>query len=241
MAQVLVRNLPDDVVARLKARAARARHSLEQELRDILIEAARPGLHEVLADMDRIRAMTPKVPQTDFRREPILRRPRPRMALIIDASVAIKWFIDEPGSHPARRLWREGPDRLAPDLIMPGVCNAAWRKMRLAKVSAQSKQIAAPPTRMVEFRPPAPFAARASWPSTSITRFTTASILPSHRRNRSGCSPLTGASRAVFATHPGARRSGGCDTVRGAAGGRVQTFASGRIWPPSTTIVVPVM
>jgi plasmid stability protein len=33
MAQVLVRNLPDDVVARLKARAARARHSLEQELR----------------------------------------------------------------------------------------------------------------------------------------------------------------------------------------------------------------
>jgi hypothetical protein len=43
MAQVLVRNLPDDVVARLKARATRARHSLEQELRNILIDAARPG------------------------------------------------------------------------------------------------------------------------------------------------------------------------------------------------------
>jgi plasmid stability protein len=65
MAQVLVRNLPDDVVARLKARAARARHSLEQELRLILIDAARAGREEVLADMDRIRAMTPKVPQTD--------------------------------------------------------------------------------------------------------------------------------------------------------------------------------
>jgi plasmid stability protein len=65
MAQVLVRNLPDDVVARLKARAARARHSLEQELRLILIDAARAGRDEVLADMDRIRAMTPKVPQTD--------------------------------------------------------------------------------------------------------------------------------------------------------------------------------
>jgi plasmid stability protein len=65
MAQVLVRNLPDDVVARLKARAARARHSLEQELRCILIDAARPGRDEVLADMDRIRAMTPRVPQTD--------------------------------------------------------------------------------------------------------------------------------------------------------------------------------
>jgi antitoxin FitA len=65
MAQVLVRNLPDDVVARLKAKAAQARHSLEQELRDILIAAARPGREEILADMDRIRAMTPKVPQTD--------------------------------------------------------------------------------------------------------------------------------------------------------------------------------
>jgi antitoxin FitA len=65
MAQVLVRNLPDDVVARLKARAALARHSLEQELRQILIEAARPGRDEILADMDRIRAMTPNVPQTD--------------------------------------------------------------------------------------------------------------------------------------------------------------------------------
>jgi antitoxin FitA len=63
MAQVLVRNLPDEVIARLKARAARARHSLEQELRNILIDAARPGREEVLADMDRIRAMTPQVAQ----------------------------------------------------------------------------------------------------------------------------------------------------------------------------------
>jgi antitoxin FitA len=65
MAQVLVRNLPDDVVMRLKARAARQRHSLEQELRLILIDAAQPGRDEALADMDRIRALTPKVPQTD--------------------------------------------------------------------------------------------------------------------------------------------------------------------------------
>jgi len=65
MAQVIVRNLPDDVVARLKARAASRRRSLEQELRDILSEAARPSRKEILADFDRIRAMTPKVPQTD--------------------------------------------------------------------------------------------------------------------------------------------------------------------------------
>ncbi|HYZ26151.1 MAG TPA: hypothetical protein VE597_04530 [Geminicoccaceae bacterium] len=61
MAHVLVRNLPDDVVARLKARAAQARYSLEQELRLI----PRAGQEEVLADVDRICAMTPNVPETD--------------------------------------------------------------------------------------------------------------------------------------------------------------------------------
>jgi plasmid stability protein len=65
MAQVIVRNLPDDVVERLKTRAAQRRRSLEQELRDILTEAARPSREEILADLDRIRAMTPRVPQTD--------------------------------------------------------------------------------------------------------------------------------------------------------------------------------
>jgi hypothetical protein len=34
-------------------------------LRDILIDAARPERDEVLADMDRIRATTPKVAQAD--------------------------------------------------------------------------------------------------------------------------------------------------------------------------------
>jgi antitoxin FitA len=65
MAQVIVRQLPDDVVVRLKARAAQAQHSLEQELRNILIEAARPTRDEILADLDRIRAMTPQTLQTD--------------------------------------------------------------------------------------------------------------------------------------------------------------------------------
>lgn len=65
MAQVIVRQLPDDVVVRLKARAAQAQHSLEQELRNILIEAARPTRDEILADIDRIRAMTPSTLQTD--------------------------------------------------------------------------------------------------------------------------------------------------------------------------------
>ncbi len=45
MARVLVRDLPDETVARLKARAAGAGRSLEAELRDIPNQAAQPS-HE---------------------------------------------------------------------------------------------------------------------------------------------------------------------------------------------------
>jgi plasmid stability protein len=65
VAQVIIRNLPDEVVARLKARAAGRKRSLEQELREILSEAARPSREEIIADIDRIRAMTPRRLQSD--------------------------------------------------------------------------------------------------------------------------------------------------------------------------------
>jgi antitoxin FitA len=56
MGQILVRNLEDAVIERLKARALKADKSLEQAVRDILTEAAKPGREEILAEMDRIRA-----------------------------------------------------------------------------------------------------------------------------------------------------------------------------------------
>jgi plasmid stability protein len=59
MAQVIIRNLPDDVVAGLKVRARQRKHSLEQELREILRAASEPSREAIIADMDRIRAMTP--------------------------------------------------------------------------------------------------------------------------------------------------------------------------------------
>lgn len=60
MAQVLVRDLPEDTVARLKERAAEAGRSLEAELREILNQAAQPSheqrKREALASLDAIRA-----------------------------------------------------------------------------------------------------------------------------------------------------------------------------------------
>lgn len=59
MAQILIRNLEDDVVKALKKRAAAEGKSLEQSLRDLLREAALPEVARRLAIIDRIRAMTP--------------------------------------------------------------------------------------------------------------------------------------------------------------------------------------
>jgi len=57
--QVIIRNVDDRVLERLKARAAAQRKSLEQSLRDLLTEAAKPSRAEMLAELARIRAMTP--------------------------------------------------------------------------------------------------------------------------------------------------------------------------------------
>ncbi len=66
MANLTIRNLDDEVVAKLKAQAKAHHRSLEAELRALLSEAAaRPSREEFLKAADRIAAMTPDVKQTD--------------------------------------------------------------------------------------------------------------------------------------------------------------------------------
>jgi plasmid stability protein len=71
VAQVLIRNLPDDVVKRLKARAASKGQSLENELRDIVTAAAPLTTREKLAIIDSFIARSPmaKLDSTDIIRE----------------------------------------------------------------------------------------------------------------------------------------------------------------------------
>jgi plasmid stability protein len=59
MAQVVIRNLDDRVLERLKVRAAEQRKSLEQSLRELLTDAARFDRTELLDALERIRAMAP--------------------------------------------------------------------------------------------------------------------------------------------------------------------------------------
>jgi len=60
--------------------------------------------------------------------------------VVVDASVAIKWFVPEVHAEAARRLLREGMTLLAPDLIWAEVANALWRKWREKELSAETVQ-----------------------------------------------------------------------------------------------------
>ena len=67
MATLTIRNLEDEVVGALKARARRNSRSLEAEVRELLRDVACSGSTETLRDLaDRIAALTPDVPQTDI-------------------------------------------------------------------------------------------------------------------------------------------------------------------------------
>ena len=78
MAQFIVRNLEDDVKARLKRRAARHRRSMEEEVRHILRDAVKNQDQRVAKLGSRIAARFAKVGLTT--ELPELRGQRPRLA-----------------------------------------------------------------------------------------------------------------------------------------------------------------
>ncbi|MEO5350455.1 MAG: type II toxin-antitoxin system VapC family toxin [Magnetococcus sp. YQC-3] len=68
------------------------------------------------------------------------------MKCIVDARVALKWFLpDEPGADVAARLVEAGGlELLAPEWIVPEVCNAVWKMVRSNRISrAQGELIIA--------------------------------------------------------------------------------------------------
>jgi predicted nucleic acid-binding protein len=50
--------------------------------------------------------------------------------LVVDASVAVKWYAEEPDTPVAMQLMRSGAELIAPDLIYAEVLNALWNKSR---------------------------------------------------------------------------------------------------------------
>ena len=52
------------------------------------------------------------------------------MTVVVDASVALKWYIDEDDSEAALALLESGERLIAPDLLVAELCNGAWRLIR---------------------------------------------------------------------------------------------------------------
>jgi predicted nucleic acid-binding protein len=59
-------------------------------------------------------------------------------ALVVDASVAVKWFVVEIHSAAARRCLRAGCRLSAPDIIRAEMANVFWKKTRRGELTADS-------------------------------------------------------------------------------------------------------
>ena len=56
------------------------------------------------------------------------------MRLVVDASVAVKWLVEEEYSDIAERLLEESHELFAPRLMASEVGNALWRKVRMGEL-----------------------------------------------------------------------------------------------------------
>lgn len=63
--------------------------------------------------------------------------------LVVDASVALKWFVEEPCSEHAAALLSTGQVPAGPDLIVADVCNAAWKAVVSGTMTAEQQDHAA--------------------------------------------------------------------------------------------------
>lgn len=62
---------------------------------------------------------------------------------VVDASVALKWFVEEEGSDLAAELLMTRALLTAPDLIVAEVCNAAWKAVRSGTMTPEQHDHAA--------------------------------------------------------------------------------------------------
>jgi predicted nucleic acid-binding protein len=58
------------------------------------------------------------------------------VSLVVDASVALKWFLlEEPHASQALAIVQGGDALIAPDFLVAEVCNAAWRSALLGRLT----------------------------------------------------------------------------------------------------------
>jgi predicted nucleic acid-binding protein len=85
------------------------------------------------------------------------------MTLVIDANVAVKWFVLQPDSKVARRLASIDELLIAPDILISEVANALWRHARIREIPLDDavEAITTLPTMLSELVPVSGLAASA--------------------------------------------------------------------------------
>lgn len=60
--------------------------------------------------------------------------------LVVDACVAIKWFVAEPDSALAETVLSSEVRRIAPDFILVEIANSLWKNERLKRIDTKDVQ-----------------------------------------------------------------------------------------------------
>lgn len=62
------------------------------------------------------------------------------MIVVVDPGVAIKWFVEEPLRAQARSLLVHKHELIAPDILIAGVADLAWKKATRGEISAKQAE-----------------------------------------------------------------------------------------------------
>ena len=61
------------------------------------------------------------------------------MIVVVDPGVAIKWFVEEPLRPQARSLLANRHEVIAPDILIAGVAELAWKKTTSGEITVELK------------------------------------------------------------------------------------------------------
>ena len=61
---------------------------------------------------------------------------------VVDSSVSLKWFVDEPRREGARALLESDDELIAPEFSYAEVANVLWRKVRIAQIAFEQADAA---------------------------------------------------------------------------------------------------
>lgn len=63
--------------------------------------------------------------------------------VVVDASVALKWFVQEEGTPSALSMLASADSLIAPELVIAEMCNGAWRMSQIGRMTKEQAMIVA--------------------------------------------------------------------------------------------------